>query len=228
MIGWARHSLDGYEADRFVGSDTTSTTLAATLHYVGYSPICYDEVMKEVRSRFKSLDEIRMGPTLNSCVYLRACIDEALRMAPPAGGTLWREVDQGGAIIDGIPIPAGYDVGIAVHSLHHNAAYFPKPWSYDPSRWLRSGGDKSAYAETMATAYNPFGAGPRSCVGKPLALHQLMLTLATLFYQFDFCPTGRDEEAWKSKNMVAEPFLLKDHVSGQKTGPFVRFRIGSN
>uniref|UniRef100_A0A8H7KA36 Uncharacterized protein n=1 Tax=Bionectria ochroleuca TaxID=29856 RepID=A0A8H7KA36_BIOOC len=207
------------------GSDTTSTALAAVLHYVGHSPICYDEVMKEVRSRFNSLDEIRMGPTLNSCVYLRACIDEALRMAPPAGGTLWREVDQGGAVIDGIPIPAGYDVGVAVHSLHHNPTYFPKPWTYDPNRWVRSSIDNSASEETMSAAYNPFGAGPRSCIGKPLALHELMLTLATLFFQFDFSPIGRDKDAWQSKKMVPERFVLKDHVSGQKTGPFVKFRL---
>jgi cytochrome P450 len=182
--------------------------------------------MREVRNKFKSVSDIRMGPRLNSCVYLRACIDEALRMAPPAGGTLWREVDEGGAVIDGIPIPAGYDVGIAVHSLHHNPTYFPRPWSYDPNRWLRSGGDKSSVStEAMTAAYNPFGHGPRSCIGKPLALQELMLTLATLFYQYDFCPAGRDEDAWKSKDMVPEPFLLKDHVSGQKTGPFVRFRL---
>ena len=200
------------------------------MYYVGHSPLCYDEVMKEVRSKFNSVDEIRMGPTLNSCVYLRACIDEALRMAPPAGGTLWREVDTGGAIIDGIPIPAGYDVGIGVHSVHHNPEYFPKPWTYDPNRWLRAssgggGGEKAVSTETVTAAFNPFGHGPRSCIGKPLALQELMLTLAALFYQFDFRPIDRDEKTWEDKTMVPEPFVLKDHVSGQKTGPFVKFKL---
>lgn len=204
------------------GSDTTSTAMAATLHYLSYSPKAYDRVAEEVRSRFKSLDEIRMGPVLNSCTYLRACIDESLRMSPPGGGPLWREVGPGGTVIDGDTIPAGYDVGVGIHSIHHNPAYFPDPYKFNPTRWIKSE-DKSE-PKDMHKAYIPFGIGARSCIGKPMALHELMLTLATLFFQFEFRANKRNEKSWESKDMVAQPFLLRDHVTGQKDGPFVEFR----
>lgn len=198
--------------------------MAATLHYLAYSPHCYQKAADEVRSRFTRFDEIRMGPTLNSCTYLRACIDEALRMSPPGGGPLWRELHTGGAVIDGVYIPEGYDVGVGIHSIHHNPAYYPEPFTYNPDRWLKSE-EKAAELETIRKAYAPFGMGPRSCVGKPLALMELMLTMAALLLQFDFRASNRDEQAWADKKIVAEQFHLKDHVTGQKDGPMIEFRL---
>jgi cytochrome P450 len=54
--------------------------MAVTLHYLSYSPHYYQKAADDVRRRFNRLDEIRMGSTLNSRTYLRACINEALRM----------------------------------------------------------------------------------------------------------------------------------------------------
>jgi len=104
-------------------------------------------------------------------------------MSPPGGGPLWREVGTGGAVIDRGYIPASYDIGVGIHSIHHNGAYYPEPYKFDPNRWIRT--SKSEVTE-MYKAYIPFGVGARSCIGKPLALHELMLTMATLFYQFEF------------------------------------------
>ncbi|CDM28612.1 Cytochrome P450 [Penicillium roqueforti FM164] len=70
------------------GSDTTATTLAATLFYISREPSVYERVTREVRSCFASAEEIHAGTQLNSCQYLRACIDEALRLSPPAGSAL--------------------------------------------------------------------------------------------------------------------------------------------
>ena len=198
--------------------------MAATLHYLSHSPDYYQKAADEVRSRFTRLDEIHMGSTLNSCTYLRACIDEALRMSPPGGGPLWREVDTGGAMIDGVHVPEGYDVGVGIHSIHHNPAYYPKPYTYNPERWLKSE-ERAEKAESIRKAYAPFGMGPRSCVGKPLALMELMLTMAALLWQFDFRVSNRDEQAWTDGKIVAEQFHLRDHVTGQKDGPTIEFRL---
>ncbi|KAJ5789848.1 benzoate 4-monooxygenase cytochrome P450 [Penicillium psychrosexuale] len=70
------------------GSDTTATTLAATLFYISREPSVYERVTREVRSCFASAEEIHAGTQLNSCRYLRACIDEALRLSPPTGSAL--------------------------------------------------------------------------------------------------------------------------------------------
>ncbi|GJC94724.1 cytochrome P450 family 11A1 [Colletotrichum higginsianum] len=64
------------------GSDTTSTAMAALAHYLAWSPRCYKRAVEEVRTAFSSADEIAFGPKLNSCHFLRACLDEALRATP--------------------------------------------------------------------------------------------------------------------------------------------------
>ncbi|KAI1737805.1 hypothetical protein F4680DRAFT_427939 [Xylaria scruposa] len=57
--------------------------------------------------------------------YLRACIDESLRMSPPIPGTLWREqaaddTDSRPLVINGHVIPKGTYVGVNTYAIHHN------------------------------------------------------------------------------------------------------------
>jgi cytochrome P450 len=144
-------------------------------------------------------------------------------MSPPAGSALLREVVDGGSIIDGVYVPEGYDVGVGVYSLHHNPAYWPEPYKYEPGRWLQSD-DLRSPIESDRKAYAPFGAGPRSCVGRPLAVLELMLTMASLLVEFDFRPSGLSETARKKSDMFPAQFYLKDHVTGQKDGPFIEFQ----
>ncbi|KZL67680.1 cytochrome P450 mitochondrial precursor [Colletotrichum tofieldiae] len=107
------------------GSDTTSTAMAALAHYLAWSPRCYKRAVEEVRTAFSSADEIAFGPKLNSCHFLRACFDEALRATPPGGGPLWRVVEPGGATIDGEYMPAGCEVGAGIYAMHRS----PQNWS---------------------------------------------------------------------------------------------------
>jgi cytochrome P450 len=216
-------------ANRKAGSDTTSTTMAALLFYLSRYPAAYRLATQEIRSTFTSVSEIRAGPKLNSCTYLRACIDETMRISPPVGGSLWREVDTGGAVIDGIPIPKGVDVGTGIYALHHNPSLYVEPDVYKPERWLRTKGaanSGAARVDSGIVPYSPFSVGPRSCIGKPLALMELMLTMVTLLWKFDF----RDEdERWhavdQGEREVVKPglFKLKDHITSAKDGPILQF-----
>ena len=68
--------------------------MAATLFYLLKYPEAMAKLRQELDGKFSSADEIRSGPKLASCVYLRACVDEALRMAPPGPGILPRTALQ--------------------------------------------------------------------------------------------------------------------------------------
>lgn len=73
------------------GGTPPVTTLSALFFYLSRYPECYEKLAQEIRSQFSSGRDINGGPTLADCWYLRACIDESLRMAPPSLATLWRE-----------------------------------------------------------------------------------------------------------------------------------------
>jgi cytochrome P450 len=211
------------------GSDTSSTAMAAVLFYLAHNTDAYERAAAEVRAAFASAEEIGMGARLASCKYLHACIDEALRMSPPVGSALWREVvPPQGAVVDGQAVPAGVDVGVSIYSLHHSAAAFADPFTYRPERWLEDDGTNSV--ERGRAAYAPFSIGTRGCLGKGLAQTELMLTFATLLFTGDFrlaegemgrvgCGKAGSEMGRHREN----EFQLSDHVTSQKKGPFLCF-----
>ena len=56
------------------GSDTTSTILSGFWFYLTRDPRVYAKLVEEIRTTFKSADDIKTGPALISCKYLQACV----------------------------------------------------------------------------------------------------------------------------------------------------------
>ena len=199
-----------------LGTDTSSTAMAGLAHYLMGSPCSYQRAAEEVRTTFASAEEIRLEVKINSCVFLRACLDESLRLSPPGGGPLWRVVEEDGAVIDGEFIPGGCGVGAGVYAMHQSPANWTDPTSYKPERWLDKTGAQRPYF--------PFNIGPRSCVGKPLAVAQVMLTFARLLWEFDFGVPDGDNAPAETSDMQPTQYVLRDHITGHKEGPVLRFR----
>ena len=102
------------------GSDTTATVLVATFFYLSRYPEYYEKIVSSIRNTFPNGNEICSGPKLAQCHYLHVVIDESMRMSPPVGTALWREVCEGGVVVGGELIPAGSDVGCSLYSIFHD------------------------------------------------------------------------------------------------------------
>jgi cytochrome P450 len=151
------------------------------------NPTAYGRVKKEVRAVFNNPAEVAQGPQLNSCIYLRACIFEAIRLCPAVSGTLWREVLDGGLSIPemNMHIPACCEVGTGIWSLNHNEKYFLDPFAFQPERWVaEESGDEAV--NLAKTALASFSVGPRNCVGKGLAITEISLAMAAVISQYEF------------------------------------------
>lgn len=213
------------------GSDTSTTAFAGTLFYITRYPRVYARLVQEIRTTFQTADEIRSGTKLLGCRYLRACLDESMRMSPPAPGEMTREVMAGGLEVDGMLVPAGTQIGTSAYSLHHNESVFPDPFVYRPERWIVDE-DKGVSADDVAraeSAWVPFSAGPRACVGKNLAYMQLTIILARLLHQLDIkqpennvLGEGAPDLIWGRR--IRNQFQLKDEFIGYKEGPMAQFR----
>ena len=116
------------------GSDTVTTTLTSTLYYCLHYPQTLCRLQEEIRSVFADVDEIRRSQRLVSCHYLRACINEAMRLSPPVGAILPREILAGGMTVDDQIFPEGIDIGVPHYSLHHNELYYPDLFVFKPER----------------------------------------------------------------------------------------------
>jgi cytochrome P450 len=225
------------ESNLFIiaGSDTTSTAMAATLFYLVRHVDVLEKVAAEVRSKFESVEDIHQGAALSSCTYLRACIDEAMRLSPSVGGILPREVMRGGATIDGEHIPEGIVVGTPHYAIQHNESYYPRPFEYIPERWLA--GSSTSFGkvgeEAVAraqSAFCPFSVGARGCIGKGLAYLEMMTTLSRVLFQYDIRKAvgvadpseGREGLEW-GRHRPSE-FQLVDTFTSLKNGPMLEFR----
>lgn len=222
------------------GSDTTSTGMAATLFYLVRHPAALALVTAEVRAKFATAEDIHQGAALNGCTYLRACIDEAMRLSPSVGGLLPREVLAGGTTIDGERVAAGTVVGTPHYTIHHNPAYYPEPFAFRPERWIVAGSEKAAAAAAVGSseervalaqsAYCPFSIGPRGCIGKGLAYVEMSITLARVLFLYDLRKAegvvdpgeGRVGAEW-GRDRVGE-FQLVDTFTSLKDGVMVEFR----
>lgn len=219
------------------GSDTTSTAIAATLFYLVRNAAALARVSAEVRAAFSDVEEIRQGPALTGCSYLRACIDEAMRMSPSVGGLLPREVQAGGMTICDEFIPAGTVVGTPHYTIHHNEAYYAEPFTYAPERWMVGEENPATGAKTTEAdvgvsqaAYCPFSVGPRGCIGKGLAYVEMTVSLARVLYMYDMRRAvgvvdpgeGRVDLEWGRRR--EGEFQLVDTFTSSKDGCMVEFR----
>lgn len=195
------------------GSQSTSGALAATIHYLVNRPETLARLQEEVRNAFPADQAVRYEPgdTLAQLAYLRACIDESLRLTPPTPGHLPREVITHGLEVDGAWVPPGSSVGVSAYSVHRNETYFSEPYDFRPERWLDDDGYHGA------TAFNAFSAGATGCIGKQLAYMELSLAVAMLVRRFDM----RVDNPGGAKN----EYRVRDVFVGEGDGPHVQLKL---
>lgn len=193
------------EATLFIGAggSTTATALSAALFYLSRNEDAYERLAVEIRETFDVGDNIKQGAKLAGCKFLRAVIDEALRMSPPTLAVTWRQQDPASVeagdtfTVDGHVIPPGTQVALSNYTLQHDPRYFPDPYTFRPERWLPSASsssnvdtaakqDQDETLTAMRRAFIPFLIGERNCAGRPLAYLEMSLALARTIWYFDF------------------------------------------
>ncbi|OJI84523.1 hypothetical protein ASPTUDRAFT_122468 [Aspergillus tubingensis CBS 134.48] len=183
------------------GSDTTSISLT----YLIWALLRPRN--RKVKERV--LQEIRKFPVDASpsdfmrSKYLRAVVNEALRLYGAAPSSLPRTTPLSGAQLGGYNIPGGTTVSTQAFSIHRDPLYFPGPETFDPDRWL-------SQTPEMNAAFHPFGAGSRVCIGMHLAMLELFTGLVIFFLK---CPTARLAPSTTEDSMKFENYFLVAPIS---------------
>ncbi|KAM5354702.1 hypothetical protein ACJ41O_001349 [Fusarium nematophilum] len=159
------------------GSETTSTVLTGVVYCLLKNKTALDRLAEEVRSAFPSLDHIK-GNTTSSLPYLRAVLDEGLRVFPPIAFGPPRV--SPGATVAGRYMPRGVVVSVDNWSVFHDPRNFREPDSFRPERWLE---EQSADARA---AFQPFSIGPHACIGMNLAYLEMTIILAKMVWMYDW------------------------------------------
>ena len=157
------------------GHETTALTLSWALYLLSFAPEQQERAAEEARTQLG--DRAATADDVASMPFIRAVVDEALRLYPPAG-IISRTAQQADTLC-GREVRPGDTVMVPIYALHRNRLLWDNPDAFDPDRFM--GG-----APVDRYAYLPFGDGPRICIGAGFALQEAVIILATLLARFRF------------------------------------------
>jgi cytochrome P450 len=121
--------------------------------------------------RVKTLDDLNHWPRL------RRVLLETLRLYPPVPLLVREPIEDD--VIMGEPVRRGVQVYVAPWVLHRHRRHWQHPTAFIPDRFA---GQSSPW--TSGSAYLPFGAGPRICIGAAFALAEAQIMLAAMLQHY--------------------------------------------
>lgn len=153
------------------GHETVASALTWSWYLLGSHPEASARLEQEAASVFGP-DGLPTFDDLPRLRWASAVFDESLRLYPP--GWIISRKARAADEIDGHPIPAGALVLISPYLVHrHGCGYEAGDEVFDPQRFL----DRPP---TARSAYLPFGAGPRLCIGREMARAEGAIVLSVL------------------------------------------------
>jgi cytochrome P450 len=161
------------------GHETTSGALSFALYYLTQNPEVLARAKAEVDALWGGSDnpEPAYGDVAR-LRYVRAVLDEALRLWPTAPGYL--RVARNDTVLGGrYRIKKGQWVLVLLPLVQRDPRVWPDPERFDPDRFA------PGQMKSRAHAYKPFGTGQRACIGRQFALHEAVLTLALILHRYD-------------------------------------------
>ncbi|KAI9504429.1 putative cytochrome P450 monooxygenase [Coemansia spiralis] len=158
------------------GSDTSSNTLAWTVHLLLMHPQHLERATKEVRAVFARDHTITYEEAQESLPFLEACMFESLRLRPVTSN-LPRCIPRGGVVLQGHFIPDGHSCSVSIVAANMSSRVWAHPYKYLPERFLNNNIRKKRVLT--------FSTGVRVCPGRHLALMEILTTLANILNAFD-------------------------------------------
>ena len=99
-------------------------------------------------------------------------------------------------------LPPGTPISTSTLLAHTDEAVFPRPWTFDPSRWL---GDEGARRRKYNLA---FSKGPRQCIGMHLADAELVAAIRAMAgWEMELYETDEEDVRFLHDYHVATPRL---------------------
>ncbi|MES2101846.1 MAG: cytochrome P450 [Pseudomonadota bacterium] len=162
------------------GEDTTANTLAWMIYLLQRHPETLRRAQAEVRAL--ALDSRAFTPDhMASLDYLEACAHETMRLKPVGPFQVIEALRD--TEIAGIRVPERTGVWCVMRGDSLSERHFPNALAFRPERWLADGGAGAASSAKRVSM--PFGAGPRVCPGRYLALLEMKMAMAMLLTHFD-------------------------------------------
>ena len=188
------------------GEDTTANTLAWAIWLLATHPACLERARAEIDAVAGEPHEWTFE-RFAGLTWLEACANETMRLKPIAPLLVVQALRD--TTVADVRVPAGTLVFGAMRSESLRDDFFAKAAEFDPQRWLASG----LSASSANRVSMPFGAGPRVCPGRQLAMLEMKMALATVLGRFEIervdTPDGKQPEERMSFTMAPASLSMR-------------------
>ena len=193
------------------GSETSANTLSFALHYLSTNPDMAAQARAEVDQRWPGTEFPQIEfEDIAKLRYLRRVVDETLRLWPVAPG-YYRQARCDTTLGGGkYSFRQGDWVAVVLLAAQRSPAWGANADTFNPDRFLPEN-----LRSLPPHIYKPFGTGPRACIGRQFALHEIMLTLAAILHQYDLEPQpGYRLTIAETLTLKPADFQLRIHPRG--------------
>jgi len=183
------------------GEDTTAHSLAWAIYLLGCRPDVFRRLQEEADKVLGLNPFLTSYEDLGALRYTDAVIQETLRLKAVAPVMLVEPLAD--EEIQGYQLRKGSRIVLLTRASANRPEYFSEPAMMCPERWLdaTAAGCPVHSPEAMLA----FGAGPRTCPGKNLALLEMKLVLSMIARNYDLEILGRPEDVGENMAFTMMP-----------------------
>nr|KAK5437190.1 hypothetical protein LTR18_009052 [Exophiala xenobiotica] len=163
------------------GSDSTGIAMTNTIYSLIQNPRALTELRHELDGALDEDDVVAPYEKLKHLRYLRAVLDESMRMNAPSQFSLPRKTPPGGASIAGHWIEGDVGVSTATHAIHMDPNIWGDPSVFRPERWLDEAGKE------LQQFFLVFTTGPRGYIGRNVTYLEQYVMLASFVHRTRLC-----------------------------------------
>ena len=185
------------------GHETSAITLNWSWYFIATHPQIEQKLLNEIGPAANN--DVPEYDSLGRLAGVRQVVEEALRLYPPVwlfSRTAIND-DKLGAYV----VPAGTHIFISPYYLHRHDTYWADASRFDPNRFT-----DVASQTRHKTAYLPFSAGPRRCIGDFLAIVEMQAHFGLML------------PAFRLEYLDERPIELEPGINLRSKHP-LRFRI---
>lgn len=169
----------------------------------------HPEVLKKLCEEVDAIaeeDEVSISyDKVKDLPYLRACLDESMRVLPPTPFGLPRKTPPEGCDVFGQWVAGNTSVSMSSYVAHRDEKMFPDPEVFRPERWMGEEGKK------LQPYFITFSAGARGRIGRNISYLEQTIIIASMVHRYEFELQSPDFEqaVYEHFNLVPGPLPLK-------------------
>ncbi len=171
------------------GEDTTANSIAWMIHLLTEHRDWTERCRSEVDGTVAPSPGIESFEDTKRLRVIDAVCNETMRLKPVAPLMIQEAVVDTGIL--GCRVPKGTTVFMLPRRVATMDGNFVDGHRFDPERWLLPA--DAVHGPRNHRAFVPFGAGPRFCPGRSLALLEIRTVMAMLLRNFEVVPVSGDE-----------------------------------